>query len=334
RELPFSFSALPGRFGVSVAGLIFLIGGVASAALAGAHHGGAGLAVLVATVVLLALAGYLARTAIARLPWGRLRTANWLVTRPGARPRYLVCAHRDSKSQPIPLLVRAGGIGLGPIAALALLLLCIVSFLGPDSWHLGLAAGLIGLLCAASGLVLILSFVQNDSPGALDNASGVATLLGLAERERENGDVGFLVTDGEELGLAGACAACHQLPPVHGIINVDGVDDGGDFHIVERHGLRRRGLAPQLVAALLMAADGLGVRAQRRAVPVGVMVDHIPLAQAGISAVTLMRGGRDSLLRVHRPEDDASRLSGEGIALAVALISAALAVLRRPAGAA
>ncbi len=328
RELPFSFSTLPGRIGASLAGGVFLVGGVSSAALAGTHRGGGALAVFAMCALLLGLGGRYARAAIARLPWARLHTANWLVTRPDARPRFLVMAHRDSKSQPVPLFVRAGGIALGLIAAGALLLFDLVAALAPDSWHLGFPAWLLALACAAAGIVLILSFVQNDSPGALDNGTGVAAVLGLASREHDNPDVGFLITDGEELGLAGSCAVCGALPPVHGVINLDGLDDAGEFHVIDRHGLRRRGLAPQLVAALLMGAQGLQLPARRRTLPVGVLVDHIPLAETGIAAVTIMRGTRDSLRRVHRPADAAGGLTGEGVAQAVALVSAALGVLR------
>ncbi len=329
QELPFSFSALPGRIGVSLAGLVFLVAGVASAALAGAHQGAAALVVDALGAFVLWLGGHSARAAIARLPWARLQTANWLATRPGARPRFLVMAHRDSKSQGVPLLVRAGGIALGLLAAFALPLLGLGALTAPASWHLAFAAWIIGLGCAMVGVVLILSFAGNDSPGALDNGTGVAAVLGLAARERDNPDVAFLLTDGEELGLAGSCAICRSLPPLRGVINLDGLDDAGDFHVIERHGLRRRGLAPSLVAALLMAAQGLELRAQRRTLPVGVLVDHIPLADAGITAVTVMRGTRDSLRRVHRPEDAAERLTGEGVAQTVALVSGALAVLRR-----
>ncbi len=332
QELPFSFSTLPGRLGVSLAGVVVLVGGVSSAALAGTHRGVSALVVYAVGAVLLWLGGYSARAAIARLPWARRHSANWLVTQPGARPHFLVMAHRDSKSQGVPLLVRAGGIALGLLAAFALLLLDLVALAAPPSWHLAFAAWVIGLGCAVVGIVLILSFVRNDSPGALDNATGVAAILGLAARERANPDVGFLVTDGEELGLAGACAVCDVLPPVRGVINLDGLDDTGEFHVLERHGLPRRGLAPQLVAALLLAADGLQLPARRRALPVGVLVDHIPLVEAGISAVTVMRGTRDSLRRVHRPADAAEALTGEGVAQTVALVAAALGVLRRGTG--
>ncbi|HET9984019.1 MAG TPA: M28 family peptidase [Longimicrobiales bacterium] len=333
RELPFSFSTWPGRFGVSIVGVLVLLGSAGAAWLAGTRQGGWALIVLAVVAALIGVVGYTGRSAISRLPWGRIETANWLVVRPGARPRYIVAAHRDSKGQPVPLALRAAAVVAALLTAVALVLLAMASLLGPPWWKLAVPAWIIGVVGVAAGAVLAACVVTNGSPGALDNATGLAALLGLARREAGSDDIAFLVTDGEELGLAGAAAVGRQLPRVYGIINLDGLDDEGDFHIIEQHGLPRRGLAPQLAAALLAAAARLGTRAERRALPVGVMVDHIPLVEAGFPAVTLMRGTARSLRRVHRPEDDAAHLNGVGAAAAVALVAGALGVLREAPGA-
>lgn len=328
RELPFTFSATPGRWAVPAAGVLLILTGVSSSALAAGHHGLTALVVLVLAVFLLALAATKAAAAIQSLPWERMQGINWLASRPGARPRYVLAAHRDSKSQAVPLIARAAAIGGGIVAILALLLLDLVALLGPDRWHLGVPALLIAVACAAAGATLAACIVRNDSPGALDNASGVAALLALAARERESLDVAFLLTDAEELGLAGASAVSRRLPPTIHVINLDGLDDGGGFHVIERHGFPPRGLAPNLVAALLGAAHRLGFQAQRRTLPVGVLADHIPFLEAGIAAVTVMRGTPESLRRVHLAADDTSRLTGEGVAQTAALVAEALALLR------
>ncbi len=328
RELPFGFSVIPGKYGVSLAGIVFAVAGFSSAALAGAHRGGAALLVLLIGATLLFLGARYARRAIRKLPWGRSQGVNWIVTRPGTHPRYLVAAHRDSKSQPVPLLVRAGAIGAAIALGLVLFVFDVVAFLAHPAAHLAPAAWLLALACAAVGAVLALCYVRDDSPGALDNGTGVAALVALAARERTNGDIGFLLTDAEELGLAGASAACGELSPVRGIINLDGLDDRGDFQLVDRHGYPRRGMAPHLVYALLTAAEQLRVPARRRALPSGLLVDHIPFVEAGFSALTIMRGNARSLRRVHRPDDVAALLSGEGITQTVTLVSTALAILR------
>src|SRR5690606_19091292 len=119
----------------------------------------------------------------------------------------------------------------------------------------------------------------------------LATLLGIAERERTADDIAFLVTDAEELGLAGARAIAPRMPPVFGVINVDGIDDHGTFHVVERFGWpRKKGLAPHLAAAVLGAADRLGMSARRRDAPFGILLDHMPLVEAGTPALSIMRG--------------------------------------------
>ncbi|MBI4544394.1 MAG: M28 family peptidase, partial [Gemmatimonadetes bacterium] len=326
-ELSFSFSAWPGRFGLPAVGLLYLAGIMAATVLLLGGRGAAALVPLGALVPALLLAAILGRYFIARLPWGRIRTANWLIYRPGSRPRYLVMAHRDSKAQPVSLWVRAAVTLAAALAAAALFLSALLTVIDPAWGRSPVTLGAAGM-GALAALGMLLSWAGNSSPGALDNASGLAALLGLARRERAHGDTGFLITDGEELGLAGARALAGRLPPVFGVLNLDGLDDAGDFAIIERYGWPRRGLAPHLSAALLEAAASLGLPAARRPLPVGILVDHIPLMDAGTAAVTIMRGSARSLRRVHRPADRAERMSGAGAAAAVALVAAALQLLR------
>jgi Zn-dependent M28 family amino/carboxypeptidase len=58
------------------------------------------------------------------------------------------------------------------------------------------------------------------------------------------------------------------------------------------------------------------------------MLDHMPIVKGGTSALTLMRGDRGSMARVHRPSDDVAHLRGDGVAAAVDLVCAALRILR------
>jgi len=331
REIPFEFSTWPGRWGVPAAGAALAVATAAAALLLG--PGASGPALLVLGVAAAAVLGMLrsAPLAMARLPWGRVRSSNWLVHRPGARPRYVVMAHRDSKSQPLPTL---GRIAAGALAAGGWALMVALSGLATLEAGWGATGATIAAAAAgvAGGALLMLCGVGNHSPGALDNASGLAALLTVARAERGRADVAFLITDGEELGLAGAEALAPHLPPVDGIINLDGLDDEGPFRIAEAYGWpRRRGKAPRLAAALLDAAGELGLPIERGGVPVGIMVDHVPFARAGHPAVTLMRGTFRSLLRVHRPADAVSRLTGDGVAAGAQLVCAALARLCGPA---
>jgi hypothetical protein len=329
RELPFRFSTIPGRFGVPAAGLAYVIGVLLTAWLLAAARPGFALFTAALTGGLLSLGAASARPAIARLPLGRTTATNWLVQRAGARPRYLVVAHRDSKSQLVPLLVRVVAVGFAIAALAGLILLSLAGILNAAA-IMRTGGWLLAGVGALAGVALLLSWAGNASPGALDNASGLAVLLGLAARERERDDVAFLVTDAEELGLAGAMAAIPDLPPIFGVIVLDGIDDAGEFQIMERFGIPRRGLAPHLAAALLGAATALGLEAHRRTLPLGMMVEHTVFTDAGLPALTLMRGSAASLWRVHGRGDSADRLQGTGAASAVALVAGALELLRQP----
>jgi hypothetical protein len=327
RELPFSFSSIPGRFGVPAAGAILALGTAAAATQLLLGRGGGATLTLAATLGGVALLAAAARPATDRLPWGRIETRNWLAHRPGARPRFLVVAHRDSKSQRVSTFLRTASGAVALLGTLSLLALAAAATVDP-AWRwtpLTLAAATLALL---GGGTLALSYAANDSPGALDNASGLAALLGVARRERDHDDVAFLLTDAEELGLVGARAAARSLPGPLAVLNLDGLDDEGSVLIVERFGWPRRGLAPHIAAALLSAADALGLPIRRRDLPLGILVDHLPFVSAGHAAVTVMRGTLRSLRRVHRPEDRPERLSGRGAAEAAALVAGALALLR------
>lgn len=327
-EMPFSFSTLPGRFGVPILGAIHILGLIAATFLIVAGEPLAALGALALAVVLVGLLSLAAPFLIRRFPAGRVETANWLVRTGTASPRFLVMAHRDSKSQFVPIAARALSAGISLFAWVALAIIALVQF--TSDVEPGALAIMVGVLGAFLAVPLLLSPSLDKSPGALDNASGLVTLLGLAERLRDDGEVAFLVTDGEEMGLAGARAAAAELSPVEGIINVDGIDDRGEFLIMERHGFPRRGSAPHLATALFAAARVLDLPVKRRDLPHGIQVDHVPFQSAGFPALTLMRGDRRSLWRVHLPADNAGRTTGIGAADAVALVDGALAIRRTP----
>jgi hypothetical protein len=330
RELRFGMSTIPGRFALSAVGALIALGSMLGAAFLLAGRAGFALIALVGAGELVAIIALVMWRASLRMKSGRVIGKNMLFQKPGARPRWILVAHYDSKSQLVPLLLRAPAGFLAGIAWLFLLAQSLLAMAVPIGATAPFAAGITGMI---AGSLLALSWSDNDSPGALDNASGVATLVGVAERERDNADVAFLLTDAEELGLAGARAVTPALAYAEGAINVDGVDDHGRFRIFERFGIPRAGLAPHLARALLGAAAAHDLPIQRRDVPLGLLLDHMPIVRAGIPAVTLARGSARTLARIHRPEDDLSRLTGEGVALAVELISTSLAILRAgPAG--
>ncbi|HEY0672135.1 MAG TPA: M28 family peptidase [Longimicrobiales bacterium] len=330
QDYPFDFSTWPGRFAVSLAGLLFLIGSIGAAILLNMRHPGIALVILLLTLLLVGAVAVFSTPLTNMLPFGRITADNMLAARPGSTPRYIFMAHIDSKSQPIPLAFRGPAIILAALSWLAFLVFAFLGLLDPV-WIRADITMVLAVVSGIAGLLLIFCWVSNRSPGALDNASGLATVLALAEAERDRDDVAFLITDAEELGLVGARDIARKLNPVFGVINIDGVDDEGTFYVLEKFGFPPRHIAPHLVAAVLQAADNMQLMASRRNVPFGLMLDHLPIARAHLPAVTIMRGSFASLRRVHQPGDNLDNMSGAGIETTVQLLRNALTLLRQEA---
>lgn len=326
RPMPFQASLLPGKYAFPAAGLALFAS--SSGAILALADGRNDLAVLLlaAGAALVGIIGRGAAGATDRWKRGRIELANLYVAMPYATPRWLFVAHLDSKSQFVPLSLRATS------AAAALVVwgvLLFVTLLGSPISQDAMLLATLGVVASLAGIPLVLSGSGNASPGALDNASGVATLIGLAHAQRGADDVAFLITDGEELGLAGSRAFVRRSTSALAVINVDGVDDDGGFYLLDRFGLRRERPPSDPVRALLACAPASDTWVHRRRVPFGLVLDHMSFAKAGIPALTLMRGTVRSMVRVHRPIDDVAHLRGDGVGSAVRLLSAALEELRR-----
>ena len=312
-EERFAYSAAPGRWATSAGGALSIF------AIAAAGHVGSRGEPLASFGIMLAVlavgapvALWTARRGVLALPLARRHGVNLVATRGGAVPPVWLVAHLDSKSQPVPTALRAAGIVLSVVVWLAALATAALQWRGADLagwWAPITIAGVI------AGLPVAASIVGSRSPGALDNASGVATVLGAAER-LGTAPVGVLLTSAEELGLAGARAWVQTHAP--GIaLNCDGVDDRGSL-VCMRSG--RRGNA---VRALEVGAAMCGAAIQVRGLVPGLLVDSVALADAGWDTATLSRGTWGTLARVHRPGDDLRRLTGAGIDEAASVMAAA-----------
>lgn len=305
RETSFQFSAFPGRFGTPLFGVLVM----SLVAVAG-HWGARGARVFPLLVLfwggiaLTAFGFWLARHGVSRLRLLRETGVNIEASR-SSDVRVWLCAHLDSKSQPIPTLARAVGIVLESAGAAATGLLAIGGALGaPAPYAAWVAAAVVTLVGA---IPVVLSVVGGRSPGALDNASGVATVLAAARELRELEGVGVLLTDAEELGLAGAHAwAASRAPTI--VLNCDGVDDTGDITI-----MFPREHSAVLREAILEASSTSGVAHRARAIPLGLLTDSVAFVQYGSASATFSRGSWSSLARVHSARDNLSRLTGRGI---------------------
>lgn len=305
REEPFEYSAFAGRFGAPSFGL--LLPAAATLAVVVANRGSADVPWLAIVIMGLAIAAAigLAR-GVSNAPVMRRAGVNIEATRGPSPAKLWLVAHLDSKSQPVPMLVRVAGVvvlavGLGGVA-LSLLV-------RPSAAVAALVVAWVG------GLPLMLSVVGERSAGALDNASGVAAVLDAAAALSPALPIGVLISDAEELSLAGARAWARSRPA--GVaLNCDSIDDGGPLTAMFTRRRPSR-LLSTLAEASAASKETLRIR---RLLP-GILTDSVALADAGWETLTLSRGTLRTLLRIHTSRDNLQSMRGVGIAGAARVLA-------------
>lgn len=321
REQPFTYSTLPARWGMPAVGLASVV--LLGAPLAVAWARGSGWALAAACAGLLLLAGFARSLSSAwamRGPGARARGVNLEATRGDDPPGVWLVAHLDSKSQRYPLALRAAGAFLTLMAWIATIALSAAGVAGLGAWPRLWISWAVG---AAGGALLMFVGTGNDSPGAVDNASGVVAVLSAVRRLDPRVAVGVLITDAEEMGLAGAHAwAASRAAGT--AINCDTVDDRGAYTVL---GSGRRSAA--LAAAVLDAARTLALPVTARRPPSGILTDGVALARAGWRTVTVSRAGVPTLLRIHTRRDAVGQLEGTGIEAVAALLATTAKEWRR-----
>jgi hypothetical protein len=321
----FEYSTVPGRYGTPVGGGIAWITIAATSWLGAA--GSPGFFVALVCVAGLAILGmwswHMLGDGVLDLPWRRATAVNLVATRGEAAPRIWLVAHLDSKSQPIPSLLRVAAL-VALATALAITLAEVLLTLGGASprmlWWAGAA------LATVAVVPVLASTVGNDSDGALDNASGVATVLEAVQALAQDSPMGVLLPSAEELGLAGARAWVRDRHGENGIaINCDGVDDeaGGKGALT----IMYSGMPSlEIIGAIRDAADE---PARVRRMPLGLLLDSVALTEAGWKSVTVSRGSFASLRRVHTRDDSLRHLRGDGIARTARVLARAAEALAR-----
>lgn len=311
-EEAFEYSSFVGRWGTPIGGLTAIATVLAASVLGRTGRGGTALLLLaLGAGALGVVASAMARSGVLTFPAERRRGVNLVATRGVDAPAIWLMAHLDSKSQPVPILVRAAGVTVlaaAWIAALALAALQVATAEAASSWS---APWMVVAAVACLGaLPVIATTVGARSPGALDNASGVATVLAAAEASGVAGrPLGICLTSAEELGLAGARAWVRAPGRPPGVaINCDGVDDRGATTCM--YSGRR---PDRLVEGVLDAARRTGTSVRAHRLLPGVLTDGVALADAGWSVVTLSKGTVQTLATIHTARDRADALAGTGI---------------------
>jgi hypothetical protein len=321
REVPFEYSAFPGRYGTPIGGAL-AAAAVLGAGATGLASSGRWEAPAVLALGLVA-AGTFARAmlgdAVVELPLLRARATNLVATRGGESPALWLVAHLDSKSQPVPSAARVAGVALlalGVLAAVGSAMLQLAGHAHRTGWWVAL------VLAATGAPAVMASVVGSRSDGAVDNASGVAAVLEAARRVRSDLPLGVLLPSAEELGLAGARAWAREWARTRRpgtALNCDGVDDNGGLTVMYSTG----GTASLIDTLRRVAPGPLAVRRM----PLGLLTDSVALADRGWAAVTVSRGSWATLARVHSRRDSLENLTGRGVDDAADLLARAVEAL-------
>ena len=295
-EHSFEFSAFPGAYAAPAFGLI--IPSLATLLFAARHSRTEWLIVAIVIVVLWLLVRATGPRAVLDGPLMRRTGVNLHAVRGTPEPRLWLVAHLDSKWQPVSMVTRVAGVltlGLGLVG----LAVAWIAYAAAAP----IALGVIGL----GAIPLVLSVVGDGNAGTLDNASGVSVVLEAAARISRDLPIGILISDAEELALAGARAWARSMSPALAL-NCDSVDDDGPLVVMYTRAKPAR-VAAQLQAAAVDAGEELRTF---RLIP-GILTDSVALADAGWQAVTLSRGTFRTLKRIHTAHDTPAGMRGTGI---------------------
>jgi hypothetical protein len=237
-------------------------------------------------------------------------------------PHLYLMAHYDSKSQTLPLPIRMALFALTILGGFSATIVMILSILLPELDPLIPYFGWGSLLF---GIPLIYMGIGNDSPGAIDNASGVGLILHLAELLATEEDllhrlrVTFLFTAAEEEGLMGAQAYVAKNEPAlrrqaqkggFYILNFDGVGTRGRLLLDEISQKRRSARRISLGDWVRDICSELNIPIGRFP-PIGALMDHAPFAHCGFNAISLATSGQ-AVWSVHTRGDTAEKLHPKG----------------------
>jgi hypothetical protein len=332
-EQPFEFSEAPGRWGPSLVALLAAaIVWIAARFATGHHAPWTGFLIDIAGLSALSLLGYwFARFGVLSLGINRSSATNLVATRVGLEspPIMWLVAHIDSKSQTIPMIARvASAVAFAISSAAALLGILLLGAFGRNA-VLSTATMAASYIAAATALPIILCFIGNKSRGALDNATGVASIILAAEKLGPMTNIGVLITSAEELGLAGARHFVSTQIERGIAINCDTIDDTGKF-LCMASGRKIQRLDAAIDSAssrLQIETMGMPGKARRgglrlRGMIPGILADNVAFTDGGWESFTLSRGNIATLGYVHTSRDMPDRIQGTGIAKAASLIAA------------
>lgn len=184
-------------------------------------------------------------------------------------------------------------------------------------------AGAAGL--AASAALMVQSMCSRTTPGANDNATGVAVGLEVARRMTTNPlpntTVLLVFPGGEEVGNTGIRHWLRQNrrqldPEATLVINLDAVGSRGPLAIAHRESLTNP-LSKTAARRALQCATELGIELRTKAIPNAT--DAVGLTHAGLTTISLLSDEHGWISHLHRISDTIDQIDWRTVGQAAAL---------------
>ncbi len=236
-------------------------------------------------------------------------------------PTLLFVAHYDSKSQVLPIAVRAVAYGVAILGLIGLTITAVIKVITLASLPNYIVWSLAGITTFCL-LLLQINVTQNRSPGGFDNASGVGVMLEVARVVMVRGEkrpITFLAAGAEEYGMCGALRYMQKHADKYDrnrtyVINLDGLGVGNAVNMVTRYGIPPVHTTQKLAEIFRTSGESLGIQVSERYLPIGVGLDSIPIASRGFEVVTLTAGDVGNVaLKIHSKHDRDDLLDVESL---------------------
>jgi hypothetical protein len=247
----------------------------------------------------------------------------------GTDRNLLFIAHHDARSHTIPLGPKVALFLLNGIMVIVLIFLILWTILhGAPVLPMRALQG-IGITACLIGGLLIYGRSGNQSPGALDNAAGVGTLLTLAAHfvahPPRSTRLIFLATGAEEEGLVGAMRYIQRHQNEYDsmrtfVVNYDMPGTGNRVVVVASHGIPPVGTGRHLQKIVDYVAHKAEIPITTSSPLLGAGMDHIPIAYRGIEAIGIMGEKLNrAVMRAHSPGDTIEGIESQAIGMAGSL---------------
>lgn len=253
-----------------------------------------------------------------------------------AGKRIYLTAHTDSVGSSMPKLnlpLTIGGFMFFLVSLLTTFAGGIFLLAAADSAGKAQAIFRMILLVASSlsSLMIMISLFAkrvNTSPGAIDNGSGSAILLSLAEHYHknplQNSTLRLIFCTAEEWGLYGSkgYVRSHREELLERadqdlLINVDMV--GSELSYVDKAGLMiKKPLNKDLNGLIRETAEEMGIKARAFNTPLGNNSDHAPFRKLKMETAFFL--SKKDTRKIHKPVDTIEKVDPEKLEDAVSLL--------------